>query len=70
MIKFLKSLDWLGLFLYAAFGALLSAAGVSVMAQPLTFFALLGILMFVDIRAHNKGLDAGVDITKDVWGIK
>lgn len=70
MFKFLKSIDWLGLFLYGAFGTLLDIGGVGVMAQPFIFFALLGILMFVDIRAHNKGLDAGADMVKEVWGIK
>lgn len=66
----LKYVDWVNLVLYGVFGFLLGVVGIGVLTQPLPFFALLGILVFVDIRSHKKGLDKGVEIVKEVWGIK
>lgn len=68
-MKFLKS-EWINLVLYGLFGFILADAGVGVTDQPLYFFSLLGILVFTNIRAHSDGLDSGVNIVKEVWGIE
>lgn len=41
--------------LYGLFGLLLSLAGVGVTTQPGMFFALLGVVMFIDIFGHISG---------------
>ena len=66
----MKSVDWLALVLYAFFGFVLNISGVGVLTQPLNFFVLLIILMVVDMRSHQEGLNRGVEIVKQVWGIK
>ena len=63
-------IDWFGMILYGVFGFVLSFGGIGVLEQPLCFFTLLGILIVVDIRAHNHGLDRGVEIVKNVWDLK
>lgn len=68
MLEYLKNMDWLGLFLYGLFGFLLSYGGIGVLTQPLVFFGVLAILVVVDVRAHNAGLDKGVEIMEEVWG--
>lgn len=66
----LKSIDWLSLFLYVAFGLILGISGVSVTENTLNSLALVGILVVVDIRSYMKGLDKGANIVKTVWDLK
>lgn len=66
----LKSIDWLSLLLYSAFGLILGISGVSVANNTLNFLALVGILVVVDIRSYMKGLDKGANIVKTVWDLK
>lgn len=70
MFDVLKSVNWLNLVLYGVFGALLSIGGIGVLTQPGLFLVLLGILIAVDINSHIKGLNKGIEITRDVWSIK
>ena len=70
MTKFLKSIDWVNTFLYGLFGFLMAYGGIGVLTQPFVFLGLLAILIVVDIRSHNSGLDKGVEIMKEVWDLK
>lgn len=70
MKDFLKSIDFISLFLYCAFGLILGISGISVTDNPLGFLAMVGILLVTDIRSYTKGLDRGADIVKTVWDLK
>lgn len=70
MKEFVTKYNVIGITLYALFGFVLSLAGVGVMEKPIEFITLLAILIVVDISSHTNGLNKGVEIAKDVYGIK
>lgn len=69
-MKFFSLYNMLNLALYGIFGYILAACGVGVLSNPLVFFALMGILVYIDCSSFKKGMERGGEITKEVWGIK
>lgn len=66
--EFFSAIDWFNLLMYGLFGFMLSFSGVGVLEHPWNFLTLVAILIAVDIRSHNDGLNRGVEIMKEVWG--
>lgn len=68
----MKSFDFTGMALYFAFGIVLSASGHSI--GDLTYWLLFILFIASDVHSSNvayrRGMDAGSEITKKVWGIK
>lgn len=54
---------------YAVFAATLEAAGIGLLDNPVTWLLLSLALVWVDLRSFNQGMDRGIKITKEVWGI-
>ena len=52
--------DIMSIVLYGLLGVLLSMAGVSVMETPLEFFAILAIVIGIDVNAHYRGMKARI----------
>jgi site-specific recombinase len=69
MKEFFKD-NWVSLVLYGLFGLLLGMSGVSITEKPFYFWALTSILVVIDLRSHNQGLNKGAEIVKTVWDIK
>lgn len=70
MNKYFTKYNIIGLTLYALFGFVLALSGVGVMEKPFEFITLLVILIVVDISSHSNGFSKGIEIAKDVYGIK
>mgnify|MGYP000270541347 CR=1 FL=1 len=54
MVEYMKK-NGFSLALYMLFGAMMSAAGVGVMVQPIEFIVILALVIVIDINSYMQG---------------
>lgn len=62
----MKSLDWTGFGIYLAFNVVLSAIGIDIIDNTLSWFALNGLLLFNDMHQYRRGIMTGGEIMLEV----
>lgn len=69
-MNWLRTTDWTGVAIYAAFLLVLASIGILPLEQPVSWLLLNAVYLANDVHQFNRGLYKGGEIVKQIWGIK